>query len=300
VDIEGRLYYYGLGAGLPYRALNSIANVVDEARHAADIAQRRRHAKVMLAGSPWVGFMPRNTGYAILKPDTLPEAPAALEAARAIIEDRRKTGWKSRKSNPFFQCERPEDMVNYPALMNLALSDAVIHIVSDYYGMIPQLLEIGIWVTPQQTRQFSSQLYHLDKPESRLVKMFLNIEETSMDAGPLTFLPANVSEKVRAKTNYEKIYFRGDGRLPDEKVYAVAKQADEVMLGGVAGSGGVADTSNCFHFGSRCQSGERKMLTVAFMLPHKARKTRTPLFDLVPRPNDPVEQLVLAGAAFNY
>jgi len=71
------------------------------------------------------------------------------------------------------------------------------------------------------------------------------------------------------------------------------------MLGGAAGTGGFADTSNCFHFGSRCRSGERKMLTVAFMLPHKARDRRTPLFDLVPRPADEARRQVLSGAVFS-
>jgi hypothetical protein len=59
-----------------------------------------------------------------------------------------------------------------------------------------------------------------------------------------------------------------------------------------------ADTSNCFHFGSRTQSGERKMLTVSFLLPHKARDRRSPLFDLIPAPKDELRKLVLAGAQF--
>jgi hypothetical protein len=99
--------------------------------------RRRKLARQMLKGSPWVGFVSRDTGYAIVKPGMLPGAAEALNAARAIIEDRRKTGWKARQHNPFYQCERPSDMVEYPALMNLALSDAVLHIVSDYYGLIP-------------------------------------------------------------------------------------------------------------------------------------------------------------------
>jgi hypothetical protein len=40
------------------------------------------------------------------------------------------------------------------------------------------------------------------------------------------------------------------------------------------------------------------MMMVKFMLPHKARKPRTPLFDLVPKPTDEIRQLVLCGAEF--
>ena len=268
MDIERRLYHYGLGAGVPYAALNSIANVFDEALNAGELNRRRKLASGILRDSRWADFVPKDRGFALIGPDTLPYTQEAIEASRAIIEDRRKTkGWKARRNNPFYQCERPEDMIEYPELLQFALSDTMLQIVSGYYGLVPQIKEIGIWLTPPQDHQFSSQLYHLDKPESQLLKLFINIDPTEDDAGPLTLLPAHVSRKVRQKTRYEAIYFRGDGRLPDETVFSICSPSDQIMLGGPSGTGGFADTSNCFHFGSRCKAGERKMLTVAFMLP---------------------------------
>ena len=298
MEIENRLYYYGLGAGLPYGTLNSIANAVDVTINAKDLTHRRRVAREMLKGSPWAGFIPKELGYAMVGPDTLPSAKKAIEASLAIIEDRRKTGWKARKNNPFYQCERPSDFVDFPELIEFALSDAIMHIMSDYYGLVPQMKEIGIWLTPQQSHQFSSQLFHLDKPECQLVKLFLNLEANDDASGPLTLLPLGASQQVRKNTGYEAIYFRGDGRLTDEAVFSNCPKSSQIMLGGPAGTGGFADTSNCFHFGSRCSSGERKMLTVAFMLPHKARDWRTPLFDLVPPPVDEARRLALSGVEF--
>ena len=298
MDIERRLYQYGLGAGLPYGALNLIANAFDTARHASDLAHRRKIAREVLANSSWTGFIPKVSGYAVVGPDTMPGARAAIDAARAIIENRRKSGWKARRNNPFYQCERPEDFVNYPALTKFVLSDAVLQIVTDYFGMVPQMKEVGIWLTPPQTHQFSSQLFHLDKPECQLVKLFLNIDANNDNSGPLTLLPADVSQMVRQKTGYEELYFRGDGRLTDQTVFSICSTSDQIMLGGPTGTGGFANTSKCFHFGSRCTPGERKMLTIAFMLPHKARDPRTPLFDLIPEPNDEVRRLVLSGAEF--
>ena len=164
MDLERRLYYYGLGAKVPYTALNSIANALDVVRSAPDLARRRKLAREMLVGSPWAGFIPKDRGYAVVGLDTLPGTREAIDAARTIIEDRRKTGWKARPHNPFYQCERPKDYLDYPALMQFALSDAVLHIVSDYYGLVPQMKSLSIWVTPPQDHQFSSQLFHLDKP----------------------------------------------------------------------------------------------------------------------------------------
>ncbi|MEJ2374200.1 MAG: hypothetical protein P8Y71_01920 [Pseudolabrys sp.] len=298
MDFEARLYHYGLGAGIPYGVLNSLANTVDVARNAPDLVRRRRLAREMLAASPWRGFIPPDRGFALVGPNTLPGTQEVLEAVRAIIADRRQTGWRARRHNPFYQLERAEDFSDYPALLDFALSDAMLHIVSDYYGMVPQMKEIGIWLTPPQDHEFSSQLYHLDKPESQLVKLFINVDPNDEDTGPLTLLPTNVSNVVRSKTRYESIYFRGDGRLTDKDVFAHCAPGDQIALGGESGSGGFADTSNCFHYGSRCRSGERKMLTVAFMLPYKAREVRTPLFDLAPEPADEVRRLVLSGAHF--
>lgn len=298
MDLEQRLYYYGLGAKIPYSALNSIANAFDEARYSTDLGLRRKLAQEMLVDSPWAGFIPKDLGYAVVGVDTLPGTREAIEAARAIIEDRRQTGWKARPHNPFYQCERDTDYVEYPALMKFALSDAVLHIVSDYYGLVPQMKSLAIWVTPPHDHQFSSQLFHLDKPEARIVGLFLNVDSTEAENGPLTLLPVNVSNKVRKKTDYEWVYFRKDGRLADGAVFAHCSAGDQIELGGAAGTGGFADTSNCFHFGSRCRSGERRMLVIKFMLPHKARDPRTPFFDLVPPPSDQARRLVLSGARF--
>jgi len=298
MDIERRLYYYGLGAGVPYGALNSLANAFDKVRFAPDISRRRRAGEEVLKRSPWKGFIPKNRGYASIGIDTLPGAAAALAAACDVIEDRRREGIKAKKNNPFIQCERPEDFVKHPALIEFALSDALLQMATDYYGQVPQIKEVGIWLTPPQTHQFSSQLYHLDKPEGRLLKLFMNVVEHDASNGPLTLLPANISDKVRRATNYEAIYYRKDGRITDERVFSVCSPQDQVILGGAAGTGVIADTSNCLHFGSRTAAGERKMLTVAFLLPHKARDLRTPLFDLLPEPKDELRKLVLAGARF--
>jgi hypothetical protein len=298
MDIERRLYHYGLGVGIPYRALNSIADVVDVTRNMLDLSRRRRLAQELVVNSKWAGFVPKNKGFALFGSDMLPHTQEVLAAVRNIIADRRVTGWKARVNNPFYQLERPEDFRDYPALMDFALSDPMLEIVCGYYGIVPQLKEVGIWLTPPQTQQFSSQLYHLDKPESRLLKLFMNVDPNVEEVGPLTLLPADVSNAVRSNTSYEAIYFRGDGRLTDEQVFSHCSPEDQVSLVGDAGTGGFADTSNCFHYGSRCRSGERKMFTISFMLPHKAREVRTPIFDLVPEPQSEVRRLVLAGAKF--
>lgn len=302
MDVERRLYYYGIRAGIPFAALNAIAGACDNARFAGDISLRRRVAKQALEGSPWRGFIPKELCYARVQPDQLPGSREMVEAAKAVIEDCRATGWKARPGNPFFQCEKQQYFVDYPALINFALSDAVLQIVSDYYGMVPQLWSFGIWVTDPQSHVYSSQLFHLDKPECSLLKLFINLDQTHADTGPLTFLPANVSDRVRRGTRYEANYFRcytgADGRLTDEQVFKYASRSDCVVLSGGPGSGGFADTSHCLHFGSRTQGGQRKMVAIAYQLAHKSGR-HNDLFDLVPTPKDEIRRLALKRTAIN-
>jgi hypothetical protein len=302
MEFERRLYYYGLKANIPFGALTAAAGIFNRVRASRDIAERTKAAADLFQeDDSWRGFIPRELGYRKIASIDLPFTAHVIKAANAVIEDRQRSGgWKKRKNNPFYQCERPEDFINYPDLLNFALSDAVLRIVSDYYGMVPRLQEVGIWLTmPEERDLFSSQLFHLDKPECALLKLFINLDYTTPETGPLTLLPANVSSKVRRATSYEKVYFHEDGRLKDAQVFASCKPSDCVDLSGPSGCGGFADTSHCFHYGSRCATGERKMLAIAFILPHLARTDRTALFDLVPAPEDPVRRLALSGAAFN-
>ena len=298
MSVEGRLYHYGLGAGVPYGFLNSIANAFDVTFHASDLLKRKKVAREILAKSRYANFIPQETGYARVDADTLPGTQEVLTAVRGIIAERRKTGWKTRDVNPVDHLELPEHFRDHPELLKFALSDTMLEIVSGYYGMVPQLKEMGIWVTREQKEQYNSQLFHLDKPEVKIVGLFMNVELNGPEKGPTTALPADKSNLVRRATNYEAKYFRGDGFVADDTVFKYCSRDDLISVGGPPGTGAFVDTSSCFHFGSRCRSGERMMLMVKFMLPHKARKTRTPLFDLVPEPADEARRLALSGVAF--
>lgn len=295
---ERRLYYYGLGAGLSYRSLDSVANAFAVARYAGEIGRRRALARELLAGSRWADFISKKTSFARVAPDTLPGTSEVLPIIRDIIKERRVTGWHKSRVNPVDHLELPEHFRDHPKLLQFALSDTMLQIFTGYYGMVPQLKEIGIWVSPPREELGNSQLYHLDKPESKIVGLFLNVEHNGVEQGPFTFVPADESEKVRKATRYEARYFRGEGYLTDDDVFKYASRDRQVTAEGPPGTGVIVDTSTCFHFGSRVLTGERIMLMVKFMLPHRARKRRTPLFDLTPRPRDELRQLVLVGTEF--
>ncbi len=298
--LEKSFYSYGLRLGLPYAALNTTANGIQKTIHSSDLRKRRKLAQKLIDGSPWAEFLPRETGLATFERGEFPGVDEAIQAARLIVADRRKTGWKSRVNNPFYELTRPEDFRDHKELIDLALSDAVLQMVTGYLGVLPQLEEIGLWLTPPHNVLFGSQLYHLDKPEAGYVKMFINIEDNPPETGTAMALPIGVSNKVRRFARYDRHYYCSNGYLNDEAVGKHSTIDDQVKPGGNAGTGYVVDTSNCFHYGGRCASGERQLLVLTYMIAHRApKKGRTPMFDLVPKPSEEIHQLVLSGAKFN-
>ncbi len=298
MTLETRFYHYGTGIGLPYRGLNAVATAVSVSANARDVMRRRRLARELTANSELRNYIPRSKGFAAITPDTLPGTERVLETVRKIISDRRKTSWKMRDVNPVDHLELPEHFRDYPELLEFALSDEMLKIVCGYYGMVPMLKEIGIWVSRKQTKFHNSQYYHLDKPEPQILGIFINAKRNELEQGPTTLLPKDISKRVCKKMRYEARYFRDEGFVPDEYVFQHCEPEDELNIAGDPGTGVFCDTSNCLHYGSRTREGERNQMMIKFMLPHRARKRRSPLFDLVPEPKDELRRLVLCGAEY--
>ncbi len=165
-----------------------------------------------------------------------------------------------------------QDFARYPEILKVALGGPVVEIITSYLGAIPRLDNIDLWVTEPNVDAggpFGSQLYHLDKPEQHYVSLFVNVFEVTEKNGPLTFLPAQITDQVRRETSYEKIYYHGNGRLSDDELMRHIKPENFVRLTGPSGAGGIVDTSECFHCGSRCAAGRRVVFVMRFMPAHK-------------------------------
>jgi hypothetical protein len=295
--LEAAMYHYGLRAGLPFDFVDGIANAGRVASEPTDYLQRRQEARAR-AHSPWAGFISRERGYALVGPDTLPGQREVVEEARRLIEARKsESGVRGEKKNPFRFLERPEDFSGRSRLVDFALSAPVIDALCGYYGLVPQLKSIGLWITtPLDKATFGSQLYHLDKPEVGIVGLFINVSAVTPKNGPLTAIPADVSRDIVRSTQYAHRYYLSDGRLHDDEMKINGREPETIALAGPPGTGAFVDTSSCLHFGSRCIAGERQMLVFKYMRAHRARDRRTVEFDGYSGPLDRLGRLVLSGA----
>jgi hypothetical protein len=169
----------------------------------------------------------------------------------------------------------------------------VVDLATAYMGAVPVLSSARLWWTPPNDSVQQSQLYHSDGEDDRQLKFFFNLFDVTEDAGPLTFLPADVSAQVRRRLGYVS------GKLDDETIAAAAGSLDPVRATGPAGSGVALDTSRCLHYGSRRNTVGRLVLMFQFTSFYAPRSERVAWVDGIDRTGlevDDVQRLALGLA----
>jgi hypothetical protein len=180
--------------------------------------------------------------------------------------------------------------------METALSEPLVDAATGYFGSVPRLFYLDVWVTRPNIEDdhYGSQLYHLDKMDDGMLSLFVNVSDVDRDCGPLTFIPANVSRRIREGTDYERIDILGDGRLTDEMVFAHCSRDEEVEIVGRPGTGGFVDTSRCLHAGSRCKNGERVIMVIRYCPAYREVYSHECNRAAKPAEADPIQRLLLA------
>ena len=276
------LYHYGLHAGIPYGILKEVANLCDASHKPLEYLERKRVAREILDGSDWKGMLPRETGYRSFSAGEIPRIDEVIEIAQFIHGERidaedvkaEQHARTLQGKSPIIHLLRDEDFATYAGLLDVATSRPIAEIMADYFGTVPRLDNIDLWVSRPNQSMVGSQQLHLDKPDRHYVSIFVNVFDVTEKNGPLTFLPADHSTRVRQRTAYEKLYYHGDGRLDDTALLEVSGEENLVRVIGSTGAGAIMDTSECLHFGSRCEAGRRVMFIMTYMLAHKPGQMR--------------------------
>ncbi len=151
-------------------------------------------------------------------------------------------------------------------LLKLATSAEIIKPISEYLGTFPILSSAAIWYSPNEKDQSKgSQLYHLDGEDLRQVKCFIPIDEITKESGPLTILPANVSDGIYQRLRDAGSIKRRNTKLVDDVIYdSVYQEKDAIKVTGKPGTVAFVDTCRCYHYGSREAQKPRLLLHLHF------------------------------------
>jgi hypothetical protein len=235
----------------------------------------RRAAAVAELGPPPV-IVPEDTGFAIVAHDTFDTA-AVIDVAREVVAGTDIERAKAKANKPFMM--KLSDMgatTLASPLLQFALRRDIIASAATYLGLVPILQYASVFYSSHANAEpAKSQLYHCDSDEVSQMKVFVLCEEVTPANGPLTFIPASLSQRVRDAVGYEY-----NTRLTDDQVYGVLGGRHDVALLGAPGTIAFIDTSRCLHYGSRFTDPTARRVVVmlqyvtplAFILPDDHRQ----------------------------
>lgn len=239
----------------------------------SELSKRRRLAKSL---EDPIQKVPEDKGF--LKIDCLDRSliQGVMEEGRQALQDADLVELKAASPGVHLINIPIEERIKYGSpILNFALNPRLLSIVSDYLGMLPVMQGIYLFYSPNRENiAQTSQYFHLDGQDIKMVKVWVYIEDVDEDNGPLTIVSAKESARLARALKYRK-----DGeqkRIRDEVAYTVIDPTISVhQLTGEAGSVFLVDTDRCFHFGSRqsrrtrCVMGFYYFSPFAFVLPRQ-------------------------------
>jgi Phytanoyl-CoA dioxygenase (PhyH) len=146
----------------------------------------------------------------------------------------------------------------------VALQPNVIHIANAYFGMFTRLRHYNVWHTfcsPSKARE--SQLWHHDREDFFILKMFIYLKDVREGGGPFTYAPGTHQKGPLKQREPEYFVEGGVRRTTDEQMNAVVPQHLWVKATGGSGTIVFADTRG-YHKGGECRTADRLMYTCMF------------------------------------
>lgn len=171
--------------------------------------------------------------------------------------------------------------------VRFTLNPSILKIVSKYFGEVPYVNTHAIsWSRPDSGPLRDSQLWHLDRDDVKVVKVFIYLSDVNDDRnGPFTVLSKKASLKVRNSFIPK--------HLTDEDVFKTVEKSDAVAMTGPKLTAFICDTNNCYHMGSRVKQGGARLL---YFAAYTSVPPIYPRFDnliRITRPVSEFEELVL-------
>ena len=185
-----------------------------------------------------------------------------LDASRADHVQAIVAGTSPAKNKKAFRVDLLAQAISaHHPLVKVALDAKLLEIVAGYLGMWPCLHSIGAWLNyPTNAAATSSQLWHHDPEDLKIIKAFIYLEDVGEENGPFTYIPrthpfgADVIEAAKQKTKE---------RLEDNQISNVFAPHAWRVCTGPANTMILADTVG-YHRGGKPTSGQRILVTFTY------------------------------------
>ena len=185
---------------------------------------------------------------------------SASEAVAATVSGRASTGDR--------QKEFLVDLVSYPEgmpsddpILMVALDKKLLEIVSSYLGLWPCLHSVSAWLNyPTDSPPQTSQLWHRDPEDLRLIKAFIYLTDVDEQCGPFTYIPRTHPFGPEAASAQR---LENKKRFTDDRMTRTFPPASWRVCTGGANTMILADTLG-YHRGGKPTTGRRILITFTY------------------------------------
>lgn len=147
-----------------------------------------------------------------------------------------------------------------------ALQDGILNIVNSYFGMFTRLREYNVWHTfASDAPARESQLWHRDREDRLILKVFVYLNDIDEGAGPFTYAPGT-HQKGPIQTTPESYNENGVRRTTNEQMARVVPADRWICATGPKSSIIFTDTHG-YHKGGHATKSDRIMYTSMFTSP---------------------------------
>lgn len=194
---------------------------------------------------------------------------AELETLRRQAADAAQVGKKT------FNVELLGSRVDFDAasaFARLALNETFLTIANRYFGMLVKMRYYNVWqtfATAAPARE--SQLWHYDREDKYILKVFLYLKDVDEGAGPFTYAP-QTHQKGALRGRDPEFFLEGNvRRTTDDQMAKVV--AEEKWIRGIGSRGTLifADTRG-YHKGGEAKVSDRLMFTCMYTSPASESK----------------------------
>jgi hypothetical protein len=145
-----------------------------------------------------------------------------------------------------------------------ALNNRLLNIANGYFQMYAKLRYYNVWKTfASQGEARESQLWHFDREDNYILKLFLYLDDVDEGAGPFTYAPGTHRKGQFRSIEPEFFIEGGVRRTTDEQMNAVFPKEQWKKGTGKKGTMIFADTRG-FHKGGEARTKDRLMYTCMY------------------------------------
>src|SRR5262245_27699009 len=147
-----------------------------------------------------------------------------------------------------------------------ALQLPILQIANEYFGMYTRLRFYNVWHTlTTETDPRESQLWHFDREDHLILKLFVYLSEVDDGAGPINYAPGT-HIKGKVKRHPESFLENGVRRVRDEQMAEIVPEQHWIKGTGPKGMMVFADTRG-YHKGGLARTRDKIMYTCLFTSP---------------------------------